>query len=65
MLQFQKTPYFSYALGVGIGLIMLALLVIALWKSNAFSKMRIFKTKLEDEQKGDSKAAADQDPRSE
>ena len=41
----------SYAVGAIIGILMLLILILALWKSNAFSKMRIFNNKLEDELK--------------
>jgi hypothetical protein len=40
-----------YLVGAGIGLILLVMLVIVLWKSKAFSKMRIYKSQLEDAQK--------------
>ncbi len=47
------TAYWPYALGIFIGLLLLLALILALWKSNAFSKMRVFKKQMDEEEKRD------------
>ena len=42
--------YWPHALGVLLAIILLTLIVVLLWKTKAFSKMRIFRNKMDEAQ---------------